>query len=144
MSLDILGIFWLVSTSLDKLVITFSGGPSRSRCKETLVRFPTGHVARRRNAFLLLGLVLVVVGAVFALPKPVPVAALVSSGLPTSYQSAAAELRQQELPTSDVAPAIVVYSHEDGSALTEADKTAITARASALRIWRYQRRSRGL
>ena len=42
------------------------------------MRFPTGHVARRRNAFLLLGLVLVVVGAVFALPKPAPVAALVS------------------------------------------------------------------
>ena len=96
------------------------------------MRFPTGHVARRRNAFLLLGLVLVVVGAVFALPKPAPVAALVSSGLPTSYQSAAAELRQQELPTSDVAPAIVVYSHEDGTPLTEADKTAITARATAL------------
>ncbi|HET7900585.1 MAG TPA: MMPL family transporter, partial [Candidatus Nanopelagicales bacterium] len=96
------------------------------------MRFPTGHVARRRNAFLLLGLVLVVVGAVFALPKPAPVASLVSSGLPTSYQSAAAELRQQELPAADVAPAIVVYSHEDGAALTDADKTAIAARATAL------------
>jgi RND superfamily putative drug exporter len=96
------------------------------------VRFPTGHVARRRNAFLLLGLVVVLVGTIFALPKPAPIAALVSSGLPTSYQSAQAELRQESLPSTGVAPAIVVYSHEDGSELTAADKTAITARGAAL------------
>ena len=96
------------------------------------MRFPTGHVARRRNAFLLLGLVIVLVGAIFALPKPAPVAALVSSGLPTSYQSAAAELRQESLPSTGVAPAIVVYSHEDGTPLTEADKAAIAARGTAL------------
>ena len=72
------------------------------------MRFPTWHVARRRNAFLLLGLVVVLVGAVFAAPKPTPAAALVSSGLPSSYQSAEAELRQNTLPSEGVAPAIVV------------------------------------
>ena len=96
------------------------------------MRFPTGHVARRRNAFLLLGFVLVLVGAVFAAPKPTPAAALVSSGLPTSYQSAEAELRQNTLPSEGVAPAIVVYSREDGAALTQQDKDAVAARAVAL------------
>jgi RND superfamily putative drug exporter len=96
------------------------------------VRFPTGHVARRRNAFLLLGLVIVLVGAIFAAPAPTPAAALVSSGLPTSYQSAEAELRQKTLPSEGVAPAIVVYSREDGAALNQQDKDAVTARAAAL------------
>ena len=96
------------------------------------MRFPTGHVARRRNAFHRLGFVIVLVGAIFAAPAPTPTAALVSSGLPVSYQSAAAELRQQTLPSEGVAPAIVVYSREDGTALTPQDQAAVTARASAL------------
>ena len=94
--------------------------------------FPTAHVARRRNAFLVLGLVVLLVGAIFALPAPAKVAPLVSSGLPTSYQSAEVELRQKSLPSDGVAPAIVVYSSTDGAALTADDKTAITARAAAL------------
>ena len=96
------------------------------------MRFPTGHVARRRNAYFLLGLVIVLVGAIFAAPAPTPVAALVSSGLPKSYQSAEAELRQQSLPSEGVAPAIVVYSREDGTALDPQDQDAVTARAAAL------------
>jgi RND superfamily putative drug exporter len=96
------------------------------------VRFPTGHVARRRNAFLLLGLVIVLVSAIFAAPTPTPTAALISSGLPSSYQSAEAELRQKTLPSEGIAPAIVVYSRQDGAALTQQDKDAVAARASAL------------
>ena len=96
------------------------------------MRFPTGHVASRRAALLVLGAVIVLAGVILALPKPAPVAQLVSSGLPTSYQSAEAELRQKSLPSTGVAPAFVVYSHEDGSALNAADKTAISARAAAL------------
>ena len=79
------------------------------------MRFPTVHVARRRNAFLVLGLVVLLVGAIFAAPAPDKVAPLVSSGLPASYQSAEAELRQQSLPSDGVAPAIVVFSSTDGS-----------------------------
>jgi RND superfamily putative drug exporter len=96
------------------------------------VTFPTAHVARRRNAFLVLGLVVLLVGAIFSRPAPAAVAPLVSSGLPTSYQSAEVELRQKSLPSDGVAPAIVVYSSTDGAALTAEDKTAITARAAAL------------
>lgn len=96
------------------------------------MRFPTGHVARRRNALLLLGLVVLLVGAIFAAPAPTPAAALVSSGLPVSYQSAEAELRQQSLPSEGVAPAIVVYSRVDGQPLNTQDKEAVTARAAAL------------
>jgi RND superfamily putative drug exporter len=96
------------------------------------VSFPTAHVARRRNAFLVLGLVVLLVGAIFAIPAPAKVAPLVSSGLPTSYQSAEVELRQKALPSDGVAPAIVVYSSTDGAPLTADDKAAITARAAAL------------
>jgi RND superfamily putative drug exporter len=93
---------------------------------------PTRHVRSRGTALVVLGLVVLAVGAIFALPTPAPVAALVSSGLPTSYQSAQAELRQKTLPTNGVSPAIVVFSREDGSALTAQDKAAVTARSAAL------------
>jgi len=96
------------------------------------VSFPTRHVRSRGTALLVLGIVVLAVAAIFALPKPAPIAALVSSGLPTSYQSAQAELRQGSLPTSGVSPAIVVFSREDGTALTAQDKAAVTARAAAL------------
>jgi RND superfamily putative drug exporter len=96
------------------------------------VTMPTRHVRSRGTALLVLGLVVLAVGAIFALPKPAPVAALVSSGLPTSYQSAQAELRQKTLPSNGVSPAIVVFSSTDGSALTAADKTAVAARATEL------------
>lgn len=93
---------------------------------------PTRHVASRRSALLVLALVVIVVGAVFALPSPAKVAPLVSSGLPASYQSAAAELRQTALPSTGVAPALVVFSSTDGAPLTAADRDAVTARAAAL------------
>jgi RND superfamily putative drug exporter len=96
------------------------------------VSMPTRHVRSRGTALIVLGLVVLAVGAIFALPKPAPVAALVSSGLPTSYQSAQAELRQKALPTNGVSPAIVVFSRDDGTALTAQDKAAVTARSAAL------------
>ena len=122
----------LVSMSLERLATISRLRENQKLPRRTIVRFPTGHVARRRNAFLMLGLVIVLVGLIFAAPAPTPAAALVSSGLPTSYQSAEAELRQQALPSEGVAPAIVVYSREDGGALTQQDKAAVTARAQAL------------
>lgn len=96
------------------------------------MKMPTRHVASRRTALALLGLVVLLVGAVFAIAPPTPAAPLVSSGLPASYQSAEAELRQASLPDDGVAPAIVVYSRTDGAPLTAADSAAVTARAAAL------------
>ncbi len=96
------------------------------------MRFPTGHVARRRNAFLLLGLLVVVIGVVFSVKAPAPVTPEVSSGLPASYQSAQAQLRQESLPSTGVDPAIVVFSRSDGGPLTDADRTAVATRESAL------------
>jgi len=96
------------------------------------VKFPTAHVSSRGRALLLLLLAFVVTGAVFAIPAPAPLTSLVASGLPTSYQSAEAELRQQQLPSPDVAPALVVYSNTDGSALTDAEKAAISGQTAGL------------
>jgi len=96
------------------------------------VQFPTAHVSSRGRALLLLLLAFVVTGAVFVIPAPTAPTALVSSGLPASYQSAEAELRQQQLPSPDVAPALVVYSNTDGSALTDPEKTAISGQAAGL------------
>ncbi len=86
---------------------------------------PTGHLASRGRALLLLLAVLVVVGAVFAIPTPDKVVPLVTSGLPASYQSTEAQLRQDTLPEEGVAPALVVVSREDGGALTDTDKAAV-------------------
>lgn len=94
--------------------------------------FPTAHVSSRGRALLLLLLVLVVTGAIFTVPAPTAPKALVSSGLPASYQSAEAELRQQQLPSPDVAPALVVYSNVDGSALTDAEKNTIASQSAGL------------
>ena len=96
------------------------------------MQFPTAHVSSRGRALLLLLLAFVVTGAVFVIPAPTAPTALVSSGLPASYQSAEAELRQQQLPSPDVAPALVVYSNTDGSALTDPEKTAISGQAAGL------------
>lgn len=96
------------------------------------MKFPTRHVSSRGRALLLLLLVLVVTGAIFAIPAATAPKALVSSGLPVSYQSAEAELRQQQLPSPGVSPAIVVYSNTNGSALTDAGKTAIAGQSAAL------------
>lgn len=96
------------------------------------MKFPTAHVSSRGRALLLLLLAFVVTGAVFAIPAPAPLTSLVASGLPTSYQSAEAELRQQQLPSPDVAPALVVYSNTDGSALTDAEKAAISGQTAGL------------
>lgn len=88
---------------------------------------PTGQLASRGRALLLLLGVLVVVGAVFAIPTPDKVERLVASGLPESYQSTVAQLRQDTLPEEGVAPALVVVSREDGAALSDADKAAVDA-----------------
>ena len=96
------------------------------------MHFPTAHVSSRGRALLLLLLAFVMTGAVFAIPAPTAPKALISSGLPTSYQSAEAELRQQQLPSPGVAPALVVYSNTDGSALTDAEKSAISGQSAGL------------
>jgi RND superfamily putative drug exporter len=94
------------------------------------VNVPTGHLASRGRALLVLLAVLVVVGAVFAIPTPAKVSPLVASGLPASYQSTEAQLRQDQLPEEGVAPALVVVSREDGGVLTDADKAAVDALAA--------------
>lgn len=86
---------------------------------------PTAQYASRGRALLVLAAVLVIVGAVFAIPTPEKISPMVASGLPTSYQSAEAQLRQDQLPSEGVAPAIVVISREDGAALSDADNAAV-------------------
>jgi len=92
----------------------------------------TGHVASWRRAFVVLLLGLVATGAILALPTPQKIEPLVSSGLPLSYQSAEAELRQEQLPSDGIAPAIVVVSREDGGTLTESDQQAVDQIAASV------------
>ena len=91
---------------------------------------PTGHLASRGRALLLLLAVLVVVGAAFAIPTPAKVSPLVSSGLPASYQSTEARAVAGTLPEDGVAPALVVVSREDGAALSDADRASVAAIAA--------------
>jgi len=96
------------------------------------MKISTAQVASRRAALLTLGVVVILVGAIFAIHAPTPATSAVSSGLPAGYQSAAAELRQQALPSPGVAPALVVYSSSDGASLSAAERDAVNARAQAL------------
>ncbi|MBM0259129.1 efflux RND transporter permease subunit, partial [Micromonospora sp. 4G55] len=90
-------------------------------------------VARGRLAAWLTVVAALVVGAaVFGLPKPANPDPVSATGLSVEWQSTQVERLQDQLPSSDTQPAIVVLSRADGEALTEADRAALTARSGEL------------
>ncbi|MEU7619543.1 efflux RND transporter permease subunit [Micromonospora rifamycinica] len=90
-------------------------------------------VARSRLAAWLTVVAAIVVGAVvFGLPRPDNPAPVSTTGLSAQWQSTQVERLQDQLPQRDVQPAIVVVSRDDGAALTDADRAAVTDRSAAL------------
>ncbi|MEU7612218.1 efflux RND transporter permease subunit [Micromonospora sp. NPDC049204] len=90
-------------------------------------------VARGRLAAWLTVAAAIVVGAVvFGTPRPDNPAPVSATGLSAQWQSTQVERLQEQLPSSEVQPAIVVVSRGDGGALSEADRATVTARAGDL------------
>ncbi|GAB1691811.1 MMPL family transporter [Krasilnikovia sp. M28-CT-15] len=91
------------------------------------------HVARGRLAAWLTVVAAIVLGAaVFGLPRPVNPAPVSSTGLSAQWQSTQVERLQEQLPSHEVEPALVVAARADGQPLTPADREALAARARAL------------
>lgn len=92
------------------------------------------HVARGRWAAWLTVVAAIVVGAaVFGLPKPDNPAPVSATGLSDRWQSTQVERLQEQLPASEVQPALVVVSRADGGPLTAADREVVTGKAAELR-----------
>ncbi|MEV6810975.1 MMPL family transporter [Micromonospora sp. NPDC051296] len=90
-------------------------------------------VAASRRAAWLTVVVAIVGGAlVFGLPVPDNPAPVSATGLSERWQSTQVERLQDELPGSDVQPAVVVVSRADGTPLTDADRNAVTTGTAAL------------
>ncbi|WP_433125830.1 MMPL family transporter [Micromonospora sp. CA-240977] len=90
-------------------------------------------VARGRLAAWLTVAAAIVVGAVvFGTPQPDNPAPVSATGLSARWQSTQVERLQEQLPSSEVQPAIVVVSRGDGGALTEADRATVAARSGGL------------
>ncbi|MEW2384919.1 MMPL family transporter [Micromonospora sp. NPDC047707] len=91
------------------------------------------HVARGRLAAWLTVVAAIVLGAaVFGLPKPDNPAPVSSTGLSVEWQSTQVERLQEQLPSSDVQPALVVASRADGGPLTAAEREALAAQTGDL------------
>lgn len=86
----------------------------------------------RRTAALTLLAAIVIVTGVMLLPAPTPAEPVSTTGLSTAYESTVAERRQADLPTSDVAPAVVVLSRTGGGSLDPAQRDALPQVAKAL------------
>lgn len=92
------------------------------------------HVARGRWAAWLTVVAAIVFGAaVFGLPKPNNPAPVSATGLSDRWQSTQVERLQEQLPASEVQPALVVVSRADGGPLTAADREVVTGKAAELR-----------
>ena len=83
-------------------------------------------VASRLTAVITLAVMVVLVGIAFVVPAPKSTPAA-STDLTTHYQSRVVADAVATLPSSKTAPAIVVYSRVDGTALTPADIAAANA-----------------
>jgi len=92
-----------------------------------IARFVTG----RGTAWLVLAATAIAVGLLFALLPSSSGEDFPTSGLPDSSQAAQVDAFLADFPSAKETAAIVVWSR-DGSALTDADSAAITARAEAL------------
>ncbi|MEV0215579.1 efflux RND transporter permease subunit [Micromonospora sp. NPDC050695] len=90
-------------------------------------------VARGRfAAWLTVAAAVVVSAAVLGLPRPDNPAPVSATGLSVSWESTQVQRLQDQLPSSEVQPAIVVVSRDDGGALSEADRSAVGDRAGDL------------
>ncbi|MEU8158304.1 efflux RND transporter permease subunit [Micromonospora sp. NPDC048986] len=91
-------------------------------------------VARGRlAAWLTVAAAIVVGAAVFGTPQPDNPAPVSATGLSVQWQSTQVQRLQDQLPSSDVQPAIVVISRSDRGALSETDRATVGARAEGLR-----------
>ncbi|SCL15659.1 putative drug exporter of the RND superfamily [Micromonospora nigra] len=91
------------------------------------------HVARGRLAAWLTVVAAIVFGAiVFGLPKPDNPEPVSATGLSVRWQSTQVERLQQDLPSNDVQPALVVVSRADGGVLTDSDRAALAAQSGQL------------
>ncbi|MEU1643495.1 efflux RND transporter permease subunit [Micromonospora zamorensis] len=91
-------------------------------------------VARGRlAAWLTVAAAIVVAAAVFGTPQPDNPAPVSATGLSVEWQSTQVQRLQDQLPSSDVQPAIVVVSRGDRGALSDADRASVDARADDLR-----------
>ncbi|MGW4293362.1 MMPL family transporter [Micromonospora chersina] len=90
-------------------------------------------VARGRLAAWLTVVAALVVGAVvFGLPRPDNPAPVSATGLSVEWQSTQVERLQDQLPSSDVQPAVVVVSRADRAPLAEPDRAALDGVSAAL------------
>ncbi|MGC4864400.1 MMPL family transporter [Micromonospora sp. DT53] len=91
-------------------------------------------VARGRlAAWLTVAAAIVVGAAVFGTPQPDNPAPVSATGLSVRWQSTQVQRLQDQLPSRDVQPAVVVVSRGDGGALSDADRATVGARANDLR-----------
>ncbi|GGO15373.1 membrane protein [Micromonospora parathelypteridis] len=67
------------------------------------------------------------------MPQPDNPAPVSATGLSVRWESTQVQRLQDQLPSRDVQPAIMVVGRDDGGALSEADRATIGARADALR-----------
>ncbi|SCL71355.1 MMPL family transporter [Micromonospora chersina] len=90
-------------------------------------------VARGRLAAWLTVVAALVVGAVvFGLPRPDNPAPVSATGLSVEWQSTQVERLQDQLPSSDVQPAVVVVSRADRAPLAEPDRAALDGVSATL------------
>ncbi|TYB36634.1 MMPL family transporter [Micromonospora sp. AP08] len=94
---------------------------------------PFTRVARGRlAAWLTVAAALVVGAVVFGLPRPDNPAPVSATGLSVEWQSTQVERLQDQLPNSDVQPAVAVVSRADRAPLAEPDRAALDGVSAAL------------
>ncbi|QJU55451.1 MMPL family transporter [Herbiconiux sp. KACC 21604] len=89
-------------------------------------------VSGKGTAWLVLGLAAAAVALLFGLLPKGSSESFPASGLPDSSDAAKVSALLEEFPSADSTAAIVVYSRDDGAALGDADREAVTASATAL------------
>ncbi|MET8122138.1 efflux RND transporter permease subunit [Micromonospora sp. NPDC005189] len=90
-------------------------------------------VARGRlAAWLTVAIAIVVGAAVFGMPQPDNPQPVSATGLSVEWQSTQVQRLQDQLPSNEVQPAIVVVSRGDSAALSEDDRAAVATRSNEL------------
>ncbi len=93
---------------------------------------PVPRLLGRRGAVLVVVVFVVLCGALFALAPEAKESNEPTSGLPDSAESTVVANLVRALPASDLAPAIVVVSKDDGARLTGDDRIAVADLADKL------------